>query len=305
MPLGYLRPGAGTRAMSPKPVPPAATTTARPVAVAAATACRKWTSVRLRQWPEFLEVVFGIQAVVVDVRLSDDGVEEETAGGHPAAGRRGRIALGIRQQIAVRVDRKLEVPGDQDHLPPGRSEFLPVLVRVAVDRVARQHAGDVQTHGVGQVLFDEPEHVVWHVNPDGTTLEAVVRSQSLDAQGVHSRHRGASEIHRDPIRFLMGERGPNPFTARHWRFLSRAHVSKRMRPGGFSRVLAEAENHAAPLSRRIRRLQACTGVKSPIPTSGSVRRISRTSSTSATTASSVARIGLAPITTWPAYTFPT
>ena len=96
MPLGCFSHGAGTRAMSPKAVPPKL---ARIAAVArrrrAARPRGEMGQVVVGDRAELLQVVLDVELVVVDRLLADDGVEVEAALGHAAAGRRRAVALGI------------------------------------------------------------------------------------------------------------------------------------------------------------------------------------------------------------------
>ena len=52
--------------------------------------------------PELLQVVGGVELVLVERRLADDGVEEVAALGQAAGGRDRAVALGIDQRVAVR-----------------------------------------------------------------------------------------------------------------------------------------------------------------------------------------------------------
>ena len=102
--------GPGTRAMSPKAVPPKLARIARSLSRRSRSASRgvSIAASSSRDRAELLEVVLDVQLVVVDRLLADDRVEVEPALGHPAARRHRLVALGIHEDVAVGLGHGVE-----------------------------------------------------------------------------------------------------------------------------------------------------------------------------------------------------
>ena len=160
---------------------------------------------RLGHQAEFLEVILHVEVVLVVGRLADDAVEEVAGGRHVAAGGGRGIARGMHQHIAVGLDLVAEVFRHQHGLPPRGAELLPVLVGEAEDRLAREDAGDVDAHGILEVILHQTQHLVRLRHLDRALFQAVVVAQFFHHGAVDAGDERASEINRYPVGLAMGQ----------------------------------------------------------------------------------------------------
>ncbi len=112
------------------------------------------------EWGELFGVFGGVEGVVVDGVLSDDGVEEVSAFGHSAGGWDGGVAFGVDEEIAIGVGGGVEVFGDEDLSAIEEGEGLEVLVFEAEEVFAWGDADDVDAEGEAELVVDLAEHLV-------------------------------------------------------------------------------------------------------------------------------------------------
>jgi len=163
---------------------------------------------------ELLEVVARVEPVFVDLALPDDRVEEVAPLRHPAARRRGQVALGMDEDIAVGVAAGVEIDRDQDFEAVGHLPRLPVVVAKAEECSPARDALDVDTHRLLEIVLDEAQHLVGLVDLHGRRLQPVVVPERGHTAHVDPRDGGSTEVDRHSIGLEMAEGRENSVSAR-------------------------------------------------------------------------------------------
>src|ERR1017187_3395965 len=182
------------------------------------------TEIFLRDNDEFFHVVFRIQLLFVKWLLADDAIEEVSVLRHAPARRNGQIAFRVDQSIAVGIDRCIEILRNQDfqsiQLPA-----LPFICRESKHGVARECANHIKLHRIQQILIEQPQHLEGLVNPDWSAFETKIVAERSHATDMDAGDGSSTEVDRNRIRFLVTERGNEPFSARR-HILQAGHYSQ-------------------------------------------------------------------------------
>src|SRR5450759_2495097 len=165
--------------------------------------------VRFGNGGELFQVVRRVELLVVDLGLPDDAVEEGAAQGHAPARRRRSIALGIDQDVAVRLRPGPEIAGHQ-HIQAAEIPLFPARGGKAEHRLAREHAGDVESHRRAQIVLHQAQHLVGLVHLHRPRGQPVVVAQRRHATDVNAGYRGAPKIQRNPIRLAVFQGSAQP-----------------------------------------------------------------------------------------------
>ncbi len=172
---------------------------------------------------EFLEVVLDVELFVVDRRLADDGVEVESALGHPPAGRQRVVALGIHEDVAVWFRLGVEAAGDEDRRAVEGGPRLPVVVAEAEERLGPAQSDGVHAQRVEQVGGDLAQHLIGLDDFDrrARRIELQCLAEPIHAADVHARGRGGAEVQGDAVRLLVIDGGFNALSGVHGHYCLR------------------------------------------------------------------------------------
>ena len=98
---------------------------------------------------------------------------------------------------------------------PSETPRLPVLVGKAEHGLAREHALDVDPHGLLQIVVDQAQHLERLVHLDRPLRQPVVVAQSGHATDVDAGNGGAAEIDRNAVRLAVFQGREHSLSARH------------------------------------------------------------------------------------------
>ena len=218
MPLGCFSQGAGTRAMSPKAVPPKLARIARSLSLRKRSASRaKYCKSASLTGPNSSRLSSTRSVVVVDRLLAGDAVEIEPALGHPSAGRNARVALGIEQDVAVGVGHGVEPFGHEHGRAVEGGPRLPAGVLEAEHVPPPAQGNDVHPQGLLQIGGDLAQHLIRLDDLDrrARRVESQRLAELVHAADLHARDGACTQVQRHVVGLFVVQGGFDTLTRIH------------------------------------------------------------------------------------------